>query len=145
LDNIEHHIRDLVNICDHSNYVNEEAEVCLRCGEMYFDLKKVEESIKLLQGAVSGYQNHRHNQTVARWVLGIVMWEETDDHKEAIIQWKNCKETYRHLEDYHRFEREKVEWYQKIISEMDQALEEAIKQNTLINKNIYLLNNNNNV
>lgn len=118
-------IADLLSICDHSTHENEVAEVCLNCGIAYFHLRKRKKSIKLLGEAVSRYQMHRHNQTVARWALGYVLLKMTSKRNEAIVQWKNCVETYRHLKESHRFEKEKVVWYQNRILEMDKSLEEA--------------------
>jgi tetratricopeptide (TPR) repeat protein len=123
--NIGKKITDLVNICAHSNRIDESAEACLNGGYAYFRLQKADESIKLLRKAVSEYQNHKHNQTVARWALGYVLFILADERDDAIIQWKNCVETYRHLAHTHRFDKDRVEWYRGIIPEMEESIKIA--------------------
>lgn len=118
-------LTDLVYICDPSNQLNVSAEACLKCGIAYFSFEEIYESINLLQEAIHGYQTHRHNLTVARWALGYVLLVKKDKRDDAIFHWKNCVKIYRDLKRTHRFEKDRVEWYQKIIPEMDYSLKEA--------------------
>jgi tetratricopeptide (TPR) repeat protein len=120
--NIGQVITDLVSICARSSQFNECAEACLNGGYIYFRMQKADESIKLLRKAVSEYQNHLHNQTVARWALGYVLYFLADERDDAIIQWNNCVETYRHLEQTHRFENDRIEWYRAVIPTMEESI-----------------------
>lgn len=118
-------LTDLVYICDPSNQLNVSAEAYLKCGIAYFSFEEINESINLLQEAIHGYQTHRHNLTVARWALGYVLLVKKDKRNDAIFLWKSCVNIYRDLKRAHRFERDRVEWYQEIIPEMDYSLKEA--------------------
>lgn len=118
-------LTDLVYICDPSNQLNVSAEACLKCGIAYFSFEEINESINFLQEAIHGYQTHRHNLTVARWALGYVLLVKKDKRDDAIFHWKSCVKIYRDLQRAHRFEKDRVEWYQKIIPEMDYSLKEA--------------------
>lgn len=115
-------LADLVYICERSNQVNESAEACLNGGIAYFYMDKANKSINLLRKAISGYQLHRHNQTVVRWILGYVLLVRKDQREEAIIEWKNCVLTYRELNRTHRFESKKADWYQEKLEEMDSSI-----------------------
>ena len=87
-------IMDLIAICDSLKRELEPAEARLKCAREYFLLGDYWEAAPLLRQAISGYHSHRHNQAIAHWMLGYVLWQPQvpDRREEAIVEWNRSIE-----------------------------------------------------
>ena len=105
----------------------EYAEVHLTCARAYFVMGDMRRAKLQIQQAMSLYNGRQHNQAVAQWLLGCVLWELPTDVNDAIIYWQRSYNNFIRLASESSRGSEAAEWYQDLCNELQQAIIEALE------------------
>lgn len=127
-DTLRGRVSDLIAICDSLKRELEPAEVRLTCARAFFLLDDYWEAAPLLRQAISGYHSHRHNQAIAHWMLGYVLWQPQvpDRREEAIVEWNRSIEVFTSLRDIDAVGQKRVNWYRQCLQAMNASVPQAI-------------------
>jgi len=71
--------------------------------------------------AVISYDNDRHRQAVALWILGIVQWEMLQNH-EAYRNWAEARKIFKQCQIQPQRSRNAKDWYKEPIQQMEVEL-----------------------
>ncbi|HLE52836.1 MAG TPA: hypothetical protein VI755_12275 [Anaerolineales bacterium] len=128
LETLRVRIPDLIAFCDSLKRELEPAEARLKCARAFFLLDDYWEAAPLLRQAISEYHPHRHNQAIAHWMLGCVLWQPqtTDQREGAIIEWNRSIEIFANLREINRINQEQANWYGQRLIEMNESVQQAI-------------------
>lgn len=122
-------IASMHEICEQLHDPRQMAEMLLATGRAAFELGDYQRARMLLEESVAGYNGDRHPRAVARWMLGYVLWNISDQHENAIAAWNKS------LDDFNWFYRQPFTrngaWYQERFNEMQQALDESLDLDSL--------------
>ncbi len=123
-------IDDLQTLGRSSTDLLENAEILVECTLALYRMGNLNEAVRMMQKAIDAFTPQSHHQAVARWMLGILLWETTDKNPVAIMHWEKCLENFDELA--HRADQAnkqmRVSWYRKKRAIMARALSEKISE-----------------
>ncbi|MBM3143546.1 MAG: hypothetical protein FJ010_00995 [Chloroflexi bacterium] len=75
-------------VCYQYGVVTECAEADVKLSRIVLDLGDLERTEELLEGASGRYSSFRHQQGIAIWMLGCVLWQIPGRENDAIVTWR---------------------------------------------------------
>ncbi len=96
----------------------EQILIQVRLGMAYWQMGNTGQALERLNHAVSSYKlTHRHQEAMARWMLGICEWQMPVSGEDAAIQWDLAYETFTELlyEANVHNEQEQINFYTDIL------------------------------
>ncbi len=123
-------IDDLQTLGRSSTDLLENAEILIECTLALYRMGNLNEAVRMLQRAIDAFTPQSHHQAIARWMLGILLWETNDKNPIAIMNWEKCLENFDELARRadQANKQMRVAWYRKNRAIMAQAMSEKISE-----------------
>ena len=102
----------------------EMAETYLECGRIHYLMGDITGAIAEFRQAASLYLlgGHRHNEAVARWLLGCAFWMRSNQGS-AIVEWEKSCQLFQDI----KRSGNQTSQYNSRIDQMQKTLEDAIR------------------
>lgn len=111
-------------LSDRSPHHTEKPQVWLECGLAAHQMNLTEEAVELLRHASAMYGQRSHEQAVAFWMLGAVVWQMEDRRHEIIPYWEQAVSIFQDLETRsdHQNRQGRRDWYHHLLEILPLAL-----------------------
>ena len=121
-------LKELTKYIESPCATGEIIEILIICGRAAFHMHGEAEAIKMLKDACPRALIHKHQNAIAKWMLGYILWllPHPNMH-EAITAWQGSIDLFDDLARQQTLTSEKTKWYQGRCAEMVESLKKAIE------------------
>jgi SOS-response transcriptional repressor LexA len=104
----------------------EQAYTLLECGLTAYGIGRMEEARKILGEAVIKFFPNQYESTIAKWMMGCILWQLDGKQDDAAVLWRRCIESIT-AQEANCSSPEKREWYETCRSEMTRQYEQVFQ------------------
>ncbi len=126
-----HRLIDRLDAYIHEIHRREEQTLIhVRIGMALWQMGSVYQAVDRFQEAIARYLGtSRHQEAMARWMLGIIQWQVPEMERDAGVEWELACEAFHELEyesDRENLQERKL-WYQQTGTQMRRLLEQRLE------------------
>jgi len=104
----------------------EQAYTLLECGLTAYGIGRMEQARKILGEAVIKFFPNQYESTIAKWMMGCILWQLDGKQDDAAVLWRRCIESIT-AQEANCSSHEKREWYETCRSEMTRQYEQVFQ------------------